>query len=683
MRKANSWRQNCSGRGSGVKLVSERKIFRELQSLETAISTISASWKPKAPLLEHVSLENSLGRVLAEDLFSSTDVPGFDRAAMDGFAVRAEDTFHAEEQNPQKLKVLAQVEAGDSLARTVSGGDAVEIATGAPMPDGSNAVVMVEYTKRSVDQVLIFRAVSPGENVTSAGSDVMCGELLLRKSQTVTPREIGLLAAAGIDQLPVYRKPRIVIFSSGNELVKPGSPLNFAKVYDTNGPAITASVAECGGEAKFLGILPDDYSTIRNQLQSALQDSDIVISSGSTSSGPGDLIYKAVDELGEPGVLVHGLTLKPGKPALVGLVRDKLIFGLPGYPTSALMIFHVLVAPVIRRLANRAEVKPVRVQAFSPMKFFKARGRRELLPVQLITQPNGDLSAYPMQSGSGAISSFSLADGFADLPETQEYVDEGEKMEIELFGRELTLPSLVAIGSHCVGLDIALGMLRERDTSFSGRTINVGSTGGFHAVRRGEADLAGVHLQDEVSGEYNIAFIRIFDLAESVLLVRGYNREQGLIVKHGNPKAIKGFQDLTRKGIRFINRNRGSGTRLLIDKHLSELAKAQNSELAVLSKGVEGYDYEAKSHSGVAAAVKNDRADVGFGIKSVAAMSGLDFIKTDDEKYDFLVAKSHSSKPSVKAFTELIGTAEFSQALRQKAPGLSTTKESGKVIFRT
>ena len=614
-------------------------------------------------------------------MFSSTDVPGFDRAAMDGFAVRAEDTFDADEQNPQKLKVLAQVEAGDSLARTVSKGDAVEIATGAPMPNGSNAVVMVEYTKRSVDQVLIFRAVSPGENVTSAGSDVMCGELLLRKSQTVTPREIGLLAAAGIDQVPVYRKPRIVIFSSGNELVKPGTPLNFAKVYDTNGPAIAASVAECGGEAKFLGILPDDYSTIRNQLQSALQDSDIVISSGSTSSGPGDMIYKAVDELGEPGVLVHGLTLKPGKPALVGLVREKLIFGLPGYPTSALMIFHVLVAPVIRRLANRAEVKPVRVQAFSPMKFFKARGRRELLPVQLITQPNGGLSAYPMQSGSGAISSFSLADGFADLPETQEYVDEGEKMEIELFGRELTPPSLVAIGSHCVGLDIAFGILRERDTSFSVRTINVGSTGGFHAVRRGEADLAGVHLQDEVSGEYNIPFIRRFDLAESVLLVRGYNREQGLIVKHGNPKTIKGFQDLTREGIRFINRNRGSGTRLLIDKHLSELAKAQKSELADLSKGVEGYDYEAKSHSAVAAAVKNDRADVGFGIKSVAVMSGLDFIKTDDEKYDFLVAKSHSSKPFVKAFTELIGAAEFSQALRQRAPGLSTTKESGKVIF--
>ena len=189
------------------------------------------------------------------------------------------------------------------------------------------------------------------------------------------------------------------------------------------------------------------------------------------------------------------------------------------------------------------------------------------MPVQLITQPSGELSGYPMQSGSGAISSFSLADGFADLPETQEYVDEGEKMEIELFGKELAPPSLVAIGSHCVGLDIAFGMLRQRDASFSGRTINVGSMGGFHAVKRGEADIAGVHLQDEKSGEYNVPFITTFGLAESALLVRGYNRKQGLIVKRGNPKNIKGFQNLTRNGVRFLNRNRGSGTRLLIDRH--------------------------------------------------------------------------------------------------------------------
>jgi len=662
-------------------LQSERKVFRQLQSLESAIATLWASWNVTTPSIEQVPLEQSHSRVLAEDVFSAIDVPGFDRAAMDGFAVTAEDTFSADEQNPVKLKVLGQLEAGDASAYVASRGEAIEIATGAPMPKGTNAVVMVEYTKRDGNEVQVFRAVSPGENITAAGSDIMSGELILRKGQTITPREIGLLAGAGLEHVPVFRKPVVAIFSSGNELIKPGDSLGFAKIYDINGPSVAASAAECGGEPHFLGILPDDYVIIKNKLRSALDEADIVISSGSTSSGPGDLIYRVVEELGEPGVLVHGLTLKPGKPALVGLVDNKPIFGLPGYPTSALMIFHVLVAPVIRRLANAAEVQPRKVQASCPMKFFKARGRRELLPIQLIAQPDGQLSAYPMQSGSGAISSFALADGFADFPETQEYVDEGESMEVELFGKELVPPSLVAIGSHCVGLDIAFAKLREKDPTFLGRTVNVGSTGGFHAISRGEADIAGVHLQDEKTGEYNVPFIKSFRLEDTVVLVRGYDREQGLIVKQGNPKKITGVGDLIKRGVRFINRNRGSGTRFLIDRHLSELAKSHGTDLETVSAKIEGYGYEAKSHSAVAAAIKNDRADVGFGIRTVAVANGLDFIKLDDEKYDFLIAKPRLDKVSVKRFVELIKSREFAESLAQKAPGLRAAEQSGLVVY--
>jgi putative molybdopterin biosynthesis protein len=388
-----------------------------------------------------------------------------------------------------------------------------------------------------------------------------------------------------------------------------------------------------------------------------------------------------VDDLGKPGVLVHGLTLKPGKPALVGLVRDKPIFGLPGYPTSALMIFHVLVAPIIRSIANALESTPLKVNATSPMKFHKARGRRELLPVQLITQPGGLLTAYPMQSGSGAVSSFSMADGFADLPEDQEYVDEGDIMKVQLFGREVTPPSLVAIGSHCVGLDVAFSILRENAPDFLARTINVGSFGGFNAIKRGEADLAGVHLQDEKSGEYNTPFIPLFNLEKSAVLVRGYDREQGLIIKRGNPKNIQGFQDLMREDVHFINRNRGSGTRLLIDGHLTELAHTLKSDLTECPMRIQGYGYEAKTHSAVAAAVKNDRADVGFGIKTVATMLGLDFIKLDDEKYDFLIRRERLQKKSIKTFIELVGSKEFAATLRQRTPGLSANQQSGKVIF--
>ncbi len=664
------------------KLTSERKIFRDLQSLENATTIFWSIYQAKIQPVEKIGLEHALGRVLAEDVFSGIDVPGFDRAAMDGFAVTAENTFSADEQQPVRLKVLGEVEAGNPAGFSASSGETFEIATGAPMPKGTDAVVMVEYTKGVGAEVLIYRPVSPGENVTGAGSDIMTGELLLRKSQRVTPREVGLLAAAGIAQVSVFRKPRVAIFSSGNELIKPGESLGFAKIYDINGPGVAASVAECGGEPYFLGILPDDYSIVKDRLDAALRDADVLISSGSTSSGPGDLFYRAVDDLGKPGVIIHGLTLKPGKPALIGLVEGKPIFGLPGYPTSALMIFHVLVAPVLRKLANSPEISPVRVTASSPMKFFKARGRRELLPVQLITQAHGDLIAYPMQSGSGAVSSFSMADGFADLPETQEYVDEGERMEIQLFGRELMPATLVAIGSHCVGVDIALTMLKESDPDFLARTINVGSVGGFRAVKRGEADMAGVHLQDEKTGEYNAPFLSTFGLEKSAVLVRGYDREQGLIIKQGNPKNIREIRDLTRDGIRFINRNKGSGTRLLIDRHLTMLASSLRTDLDSLSKRIQGYGYEAKSHSAVAAAVRNDRADVGFGIRTVAETPGLDFIKLDDEKYDFLIGKERMNKNTVKTFVKLLGSKEFSAALRNRAPGLSSNQQSGTIILQ-
>ena len=662
--------------------MSKRRVFRQLQSLEDAESIFWGAYKPSEQQTETISISDALGRVLAEDIFSKVDVPGFDRAAMDGFAVIAESTFGINEQNPLTLKVLGELEAGNDAAYSISSGEAFEIATGAPIPKGADAVVMVEYTKRTGQSVAIYRSVTPGENITGAGSDIMTGELILRKYQLITPREIGLLAAAGLAEVQMYRKPRVAIFSSGNELINPGDRFSFGRIYDTNGPAVAASVTECGGEPRFLGILPDEYLEVKRQLEAALRDADIVISSGSTSSGPGDLFYRVVDDLGAPGVLVHGLTLKPGKPALLGIVRGKPIFGLPGYPTSALMIFHVLVAPIIRRLANMTESQPDNVSATVPLKFFKARGRRELLPVQLLTRPDGELIAYPMQSGSGAISSFSLADGFVDLPETQEYVDEGEKVQVQLFGKGLSPPTLVAVGSHCVGLDIAFTLLKRKNPAFLGRTINVGSIGGFRAVKRGETDFAGVHVQDEETGEFNIPFISRFGLERSAVLVRGYDREQGLIVKAGNPKKIRSMDDLVREDVVFINRNKGSGTRLLIDKHLSKVAASRGVDLEGLSKQVHGYSYEAKTHSAIAAAVKNERADVGFGIRTVAEVPGLEFIKLDDEKYDFLIPKDRLNKESVVAFLDLVKSKEFSSELCQRAPGLTANQESGKVLFK-
>jgi putative molybdopterin biosynthesis protein len=269
-----------------------------------------------------------------------------------------------------------------------------------------------------------------------------------------------------------------------------------------------------------------------------------------------------------------------------------------------------------------------------------------------------------------------------DLAERQEYVDEGESVEVQLFGRGLLPPSLVAIGSHCVGIDIAFTLLRAGDPSFLGRTINVGSVGGFRAVKRGEPDIAGVHLQDEVTGQYNIPFITQYGLEKSAFLIRGYDREQGLIVKRGNPKRIRGVADLLRADVSFINRNKGSGTRLLIDRHLTQLASTRETDLENLTSKIQGYGYEAKTHSAVATAVKNDRADVGFGIRTVAETPGLEFVKLDDEKYDFLIPGDRIEKKSVSAFLELLRSQEFSRTLKQRAPGLSADHLSGTVLFR-
>jgi putative molybdopterin biosynthesis protein len=324
------------------------------------------------------------------------------------------------------------------------------------------------------------------------------------------------------------------------------------------------------------------------------------------------------------------------------------------------------------------ETKATTIRATVPMKFFKARGRRELLPVQLISQPDGSFSAYPMQSGSGAVSSFSLADGFADLPETQEFLEEGETINVELFGKNLIPPSLVVIGSHCIGVDVIFALLHDHDSGFLGRTINVGSVGGFHAAKLGEADVSGVHLVDE-SGEYNVSYMSTYGVENSTILIRGYDREQGLIVQRGNPKNIKGFDDLLRKDVTFINRNRGSGTRLLIDKYLAELARSSKASPSELAVQIQGYAHEAKSHSAVAAAIRNHRADVGFGIRSVAGE--LDFIKTDNEHYDFLIPRSHEKKQGVKQFIQVLKSPEFSQALRERAPGLRTNDQTGETIF--
>ena len=656
----------------------ERKEFRRLATVEEVSLLIERHYS-YFPEVEEVPIEKALGRVLAEDVLSEVDVPSFDRSMYDGYALRAEDTYGADEENPVTLKIIGTSEAGKPFQGFVSHGQAVEVATGAVIPPGANAVVLVERTESRGDTLLVFKSVPPGKNIQGAGTDVAAGETVLQSGTLLGPREIGLLAAIGRTRVKVLKKPVVAVFSTGNELVTPGNPLDYGKIYDINSYTISTSILEDGGDPRILGILPDDFDSILEGIREALEWADLVLISGSTSAGAGDVVYKVIERAGKPGVLVHGVAMKPGKPFILGLVRDKFIIGLPGYPTSALITYRKFVSPLIRRMAGLPTLKLTPIRAKIGRRVRSPLGRRNFLPVAVISDAEGGALAFPIPTGSEAISTLSRADGYIEIPENVEYLEEGEEVLVFPFQEGLRPADLGFIGSHCPGADLLLSILRKRG-EFRVVRINVGSLGGFEAIRSGEADVAGVHALDPETGEYNVGFLEGYSLKGVARLVRGYKRVQGLIVARGNPKGIKGIEDLLRKDVRFVNRNRGSGTRILLDFLIGRLASKEGLPVEELRKRINGYDFERKTHSGVAEAVLRGEADVGLGIEYVARIKGLDFIPLTTERYDFLVRIDRLDKHSVKLFLQILKSEEFIRQLSEM-PGYLVDESIGSFVM--
>ncbi len=658
--------------------MADRKVFRTLLSIEEARKKLYEHISPHPLGVEEVAVPEALNRTIAEDIECTIDVPGFDRASMDGYAVKARDTFGAEERRPVKLRVVGSIEAGDDPQVEVESGEAIEISTGAPIPKGTNAVVMVEYTQRTKDLVDIFRAVTPGENIMAAGSDLMAGELVLRSGQRLTAREMGLLSAIGFKSVKVFRHPRVAVISTGNELVPSGGQLTYGKIYDINASVIAGAVGEWGGEVVFEAVARDTPEDLKEKIARGLQQADIVITSGSTSAGTGDLLYRILDSFGDPRTIVHGLALKPGKPTVVAIANEKPIFGLPGYPASALIVFNLLVRPIIGRMSGIHEYEQGRpLLARCASRIFSAKGRREFLPVHIIQDERGGLLAYPTTEGSGAITSLAMADGFIEIPEEAQFLEEGEKVTVDLFSPTVKLADLVVIGSHCIGLDILIECVRRTSPTFHAKTINAGSIGGFNAVKRGEADVAGIHLLDESSGEYNAPYLKRYGLSDEAVIVRGYIRQQGLIVAKGNPKGIHGVEDLLMNNITFMNRNHGSGTRILFELCLKRIADQQMTTTEEIASRIRGYESEAKSHTAIATAVSHGKVDAGLGIRTAAQRNGLDFIPIADEHYDFLVLKRRLDKEGVKKLLDALRSDEFRTELQKRAPGLIPSEKTG------
>lgn len=405
--------------------------FLKVMTLDEASNELKKHWRPK-PKAMNLSLDKAGGLVLAGDVVSKIDVPPFDRAAMDGYAIRAVDTFAAGEDHPIRLKFVGKLMAGNWPRIKLRAGSCIEIATGAPMPKGADAVVMVEHAMAREKTIDVYRAVAPGENVARRASEIKRGAKVLHAGKRLSPSSIGTAAAIGAKTINVYKRPRVAVISSGAELRAPGTKLGGGQVYDVNGPTICRAVEECGGEAEYLGIARDRPSQIAKLVKKGLSIGDFAIISGGSSAGAGDIVPSVVDSLGKPGVIVHGLALKPGKPTFVAVVQGKPVFGLPGYPVSALIVFDQLVAPYLRSMASLPPIEHKIVQAKLATKILSAKGRREFVPVQLVHGSSG-LSARPILKGSGAITALSAADGYIEVSLEEEIVGEGEMVKVVLF----------------------------------------------------------------------------------------------------------------------------------------------------------------------------------------------------------------------------------------------------------
>jgi putative molybdopterin biosynthesis protein len=609
-----------------------RKEFRSLLPLDEARSIV-LSHLPKVEE-ETIPLECALGRVLAEKVVSEIDVPSFDRASMDGYAVRMDDTLEAREDRPVRLRLVGSVPMGAIAKVEVCHGQAAEVSTGSMMPSGADAVVMIEYAMVEGDQVQITRPVHEGENILRAGSDIMFGDVVLLPGTRLAARELGVLAAVGRSRVRV-RSLLVGIASTGNELSEPGTDLAPGHIYDINSYSIAAAALECGATPVSYGILPDDRDALTDALRRISRECSMILVSGSTSAGAGDMVYQVLDELGE--TVFHGVNLKPGKPTIFGTISGKPILGLPGYPTSALTVFGQLADPAIRKaLGLRVPVHRIAGRLTRPI---RTDGRHQLLAVGV----SGNL-VYPVDKGSGSITTLSQADGVIEIPSSVEYLPKGQAVEVQLFG-ELAVADIVVAGENCPMMELIAESL-----PFQIRFITNGTKRGIISVEDGLADVACV----SGPGEYS--------MPNGFALIRGYKRELGLMGKDLR------IPDSLQQDSGIVGWSRYSEMDVLSRKALSDLG---------LDPGVVRFVGQAKSHFAVAAAVVLGRAQFGFGTRVSAENAGLSFKKLMSDRVDFMIADSSLKKEVVRAL--ILALKNWN--LKNRLPaGISMDENFGSII---
>lgn len=606
---------------------------------------------------EEVTVEDALGRVTAEALFARRSVPHYHAAAMDGIAVRAADTLGASESSPLHLRVGLQ---------------AIWVDTGDALPPETNAVIMAEHVQDLGDGRLeILASVAPWQHVRPMGEDLVATELVLPENHALGAVDLGAVVAAGHTCVSVRRRPKVAILPTGSELVEPGAPMPPGAIVDFNSVVLAGQVREWGGEPTRLPITPDDRALIRDRVLGALEEHDVVLVNAGSSAGSEDYTAGIVRELGE--LLVHGVAIRPGHPLILGISQKKALIGIPGYPVSAILTSELFLKPLLYRLQGLpAPVRPT-ARATITRKLLSPMGEEEFVRVKL-GQVGERLMAAPLSRGAGVIMSMVRADGLARIPRFSEGVHAGAEVEVDLLrSMDDIRKTVVAIGSHDLALDLVSNALARRTPGASLASANVGSLGGLLALARGEAHLAGSHLLDEQTGEYNISYVQQYLAGRGIVLVHLAGRVQGLIVPPGNPKGLASLADLARPDVLFVNRQRGSGTRVLLDYQLGLLG--------IPAGQLAGYEREEYTHLAVAADVASGAADVGLGILAAARALDLEFVPIFNEQYQLVIPREYYTSPILAPVLEIIRGREFQAEI--DALGGYDVSEMGKVVWET
>ncbi|MEN2985415.1 MAG: molybdopterin biosynthesis protein [Thermodesulfovibrionaceae bacterium] len=639
-----------------------KKIFHEIVPLKEAKAILFNKVKEIVKLpteAEEIFVKASLGRISAEPVFARLSSPYFYSSAMDGYVVRSHTTFSATEKNPVKLKV---------------GIDTYWIETGDPLPEGFDAVIPVEEVNLKEEYIEIFTSVPPYNHVRSIGEDIVATELIIPENHKIRAVDIGAMLASGVLEIKVRKKPKVGIIPTGSELVESEiirqRNLIPPELIEYNSAVLEGLIKDVGAEPKIYPIVKDEEKDIREAIKKALEECDILLLNAGSGYGKEDLTYKVIDKFGE--VIINGVAIKPGKPFIAGFINGKPVFGMPGYPVSTFFCFELFIKPLIELYLGIKSLQEETIEGILCRQLSSPIGVDEFVRVK-VGMVKDKYIVTPVGRGAGLLMSVVRADGYITVPSGSEGLSQGSTVVVNLWRSKREIDNtVVCIGSHDNTLDILYNFLKKRYPWITLSSAHVGSMGGLLAIKKEEAHVAGTHLLDEITGEYNVPFIKKLIPEKRVLLINLVYRIQGFIVKKGNPKGIKGFEDLLRNDIVFINRQAGSGTRLLLDKHLKELG--------IDPKKIRGYDKDEYTHMAVASAVATGKADVGLGILSAALALDLDFIPITEERYDLLIPKEFFELDIIQALIDVIRNDEDFKKTVKNIGGYDI-RDMGKVIY--